>query len=389
VNSHFDLSAAAFSYKIDNIAVLSADQLGTTVVKSNLQQVGTLHSLKVSGPTNLADLLFVDDVSNRIGIGTEEPTASLTILDNNVEIGLGSPDYGIGYIGTYSNSDFAIVTDALPRILVKATGDVNIGDPIKGGGKLNVYGTLTATNVITDYKVERSNPINFKASQGQDIYGLGLAWTGTGNARQLIMMAGPDRLWSTESIDLAPHQAYYLNGMVALSSDGLGPTLLNSSLQTLGTLTSLHVAGHSDLGHVKAENLTLSLETNSARYDQNSIDSNTNFAIKINGENLLALSNERVTLGDVQQQHKPVQLFGAVSINVNTPDPDLSLAVNGNYMLGGKRFVHFPSAPATGEYQLGDICWNTAPTPNSYIGWICVASGTPGLWNGFGIIASQ
>jgi hypothetical protein len=388
-NSSFDLSAGSFSFSIDNIPVLSSDRLGTGIVKSNLQQVGTLHSLQVSGAVNLSDLLFVDDVSNRIGIGTEEPGASLTILDNNVEIGIGSPDYGIGHIGTYSNSDFAIVTDGLSRINVKSTGEVSIGDPVKGGGKLNVYGTLTATNVITDYKIERSNPINFKASTGQDIYGLGLAWTGTGSARQFIMMGGPDRLWSTESIDLAPHQAYYLNGMVALSADGLGSTLLNSSLQTLGTLTSLKVAGHSDLSHVKAENLTLAVDTDSARYDQNSIDSNTNFNIKINGENLLALSNERVVLGDVQQQHTPVQIFGAVSINVNTPDPELSLAVNGNYMLGGKRFVHFPSAPATGEYQLGDICWNTAPTPNSYIGWICVASGTPGIWNGFGMIASQ
>ena len=388
-NSNFDLSAAAFSYSIDNIPVLSADRLGTSVVKSNLQQIGTLNSLQVSGAVNLSDLLFVDDVSNRIGIGTEEPSASLSILDNNVEIGIGSPDYGVGHIGTYSNADFDIVTDGLPRIKVKSTGEVNIGDPINGGGKLNVYGTLTATSVITDYKVERSNPINFKAAQGQDIYGLGFAWTGTGSARQFIMMGGPDRLWSSESIDLAPHQAYYVNGMVALSADGLGPTLLNSSLQTVGTLTSLRVAGHSDLGHVKAENLTLALDTNTARYDQTSIDSNTSFDIKINGETLLGLSNNKVVLGDVLEQHKPVQLFGAVSINVNTPDPELSLAVNGNYMLGGKRFVHFPSAPATGEYQLGDICWNTAPTPNSFVGWICVASGTPGIWNGFGMIASQ
>ena len=388
-NSNFDLSAAAFSYSIDNIPVLSADRLGTSVVKSNLQQIGTLNSLQVSGAVNLSDLLFVDDVSNRIGIGTEEPSASLSILDNNVEIGIGSPEYGLGHIGTYSNSDFAIITDSLSRIVVKSTGEVNIGDPVKGGGRLNVYGTLTATSVITDYKVERSNPINFKAAQGQDIYGLGFAWTGTGSARQFIMMGGPDRLWSSESIDLAPHQSYYLNGMVALSADGLGPTLLNSSLQTLGTLTSLKVAGHSDLGYVKAENLTLTLDTNTARYDQNSIDSNTNFSIKVNGESLLSLSNDKVVLGDKQQQHTPVQVFGAVSINVNTPDPELSLAVNGNYMLGGKKFVHFPSAPATGEYQLGDICWNTAPTPNSFVGWICVASGTPGIWSGFGMIEGQ
>ena len=388
-NSNFDLSAAAFSYSIDNIPVLSADRLGTSVVKSNLQQIGTLNSLQVSGAVNLSDLLFVDDVSNRIGIGTEEPSASLSILDNNVEIGIGSPEYGLGHIGTYSNSDFAIITDSLSRIVVKSTGEVNIGDPVKGGGRLNVYGTLTATSVITDYKVERSNPINFKAAQGQDIYGLGFAWTGTGSARQFIMMGGPDRLWSSESIDLAPHQSYYLNGMVALSADGLGPTLLNSSLQTLGTLTSLKVAGHSDLGHVKAENLTLTLDTNTACYDQNSIDSNTNFSIKVNGESLLSLSNDKVVLGDKQQQHTPVQVFGAVSINVNTPDPELSLAVNGNYMLGGKKFVHFPSAPATGEYQLGDICWNTAPTPNSFVGWICVASGTPGIWSGFGMIEGQ
>jgi hypothetical protein len=388
-NSHFDLSAAAFSYKIDNIAVLSADRLGTTVVKSNLQQLGTLNELTVSGPANLSDLLFVNDISNRIGIGTEEPNASLSILDNNVEIGIGSPEIGVGNIGTYSNADFAIVTDNLNRILVKATGEVNIGDAVKGGGKLNVYGTLYATNVVTDYKVERPNPISFVPADGQSVYGLGFNWVGKDSTRQLTLMGSPERLFSSTSIDVAAHQAYYVNGMVGLSSDGLGPTVLNSSLTSVGTLNNLSVTGHSNLSHVIAENLTLGLESNTAYIDSTGINSQSNFSISLKSSPVVSLSSNKIVVGDSGLQQKPVQIFGAVSINVNTPDPDLSLAVNGNYMLGGKRFVNFPQAPVTGQYHLGDICWNSQPTPNSYIGWICVASGTPGIWNGFGMIASQ
>lgn len=47
-----------------------------------------------------------------------------------------------------------------------------------------------------------------------------------------------------------------------------------------------------------------------------------------------------------------------------------------------------PSSASDGSYEVGDIVWNTAPTAGGYIGWVCVAAGSPGTWKGFGAIAS-
>lgn len=46
------------------------------------------------------------------------------------------------------------------------------------------------------------------------------------------------------------------------------------------------------------------------------------------------------------------------------------------------------SAPTVGTYSVGSICWNNLPTAGGVTGWQCVASGTPGTWKSFGVIAT-
>ena len=45
-------------------------------------------------------------------------------------------------------------------------------------------------------------------------------------------------------------------------------------------------------------------------------------------------------------------------------------------------------ASAYGAANVGDIVYNTAPSPGGYIGWVCTAAGNPGTWKRFGVIAS-
>jgi hypothetical protein len=42
--------------------------------------------------------------------------------------------------------------------------------------------------------------------------------------------------------------------------------------------------------------------------------------------------------------------------------------------------------PTSGNYNKGDIIYNTNPVSGGYVGWICTVSGTPGIWKGFGLI---
>jgi hypothetical protein len=67
----------------------------------------------------------------------------------------------------------------------------------------------------------------------------------------------------------------------------------------------------------------------------------------------------------------------------------VSLTVNGPVVLDNKQFLVSSRAPISGQFNKGDIVWNNDPKATDYIGWVCVASGTPGAWLPFGVIARQ
>jgi hypothetical protein len=390
-NANIDLQASS-SYSIDNIPVLSASQLGSTVTSSNLQQLGVLRALQVSGSSSLGGFAFFNDSSDRFGLGIADPTDSISIVNNGVQVDIGSREVNKGSIGTYTNHDFVIITDNLPRVTVKSTGVVNIGDPVNGGGALNVYGTIYAQNIQSDTRLNRSSPLQFNANTDNAIYGLGLTWSGTGQTRQLIMMSGPDRLWTSESFDIGPGASYYINGAVALQANGLGTGIVNSSLQSVGTLRELHVQGATTLTTATLHQATLTDPLGGSKTLQLTSDGvlgTSGFSVKLGTQNIINADKSQLTIGDAVVQSNPVRIFGPLSVNINNPDPTLQFSVNGDVNIGGKRFTNGGMAPITGVYAIGDICWNTHPTPAGHIGWICIASGTPGQWLPFGQIASQ
>jgi len=62
-------------------------------------------------------------------------------------------------------------------------------------------------------------------------------------------------------------------------------------------------------------------------------------------------------------------------------------SVNIKHALDIRRNLQGIAPPTSGEHKLGDIVWNSQPSPGGYAGWICVVAGTPGTWKGFGLIA--
>ena len=364
------------TYKIDNTTVLSLSELGPTVKKSNLRQVGPLNSLNVLGDATLGEFAFFNTGFNRLGLGTDEPNASITILDNDVEIGIGSPKYGLATIGTYSSHDIGIVSDNIIRVLVKHNGEVHIGDEIGKTGVLKVFGTLHAENVVSDTRIERTTPLEFKADRDSSIYGKGLVWTGNGVTRQLVMMGAPDRLHSSESFDLAENQCYYINGHCVVTENSLGQSVTKSNLQEEGVLNTLTVNGDTSFGGT----------VNVTNLNTTSIASNTNLSLRINNSEVFYSDANEISLGNKTDNRKPIKLFGPVSVGVNNPDPTVSFSVNGNISINNKKFVTGVSAPTSGNFVKGDICWNQDPKPNNYVGWICINDGAPGEWMPFGAI---
>jgi len=129
-------------FSINNIKILSDIELGATVTKSNLREVGRLRGLIVDGSVSVNQYLFYNATTDRLGLGTEEPNAALSIADEGVEIVLGAREYNKAGIGAYNSADLELITDNTTRITVKAGGDIDLGNRNNGPIKVAVHGSL-------------------------------------------------------------------------------------------------------------------------------------------------------------------------------------------------------------------------------------------------------
>jgi len=395
-NYSLDLSAGN-AFSIDNTPILSSTALGVTVSTSNLRQVGTLNSLDVSGDAIFGNFAYFNSQYNRLGLGTNEPGLALDILENNVNIAIGSPTINLATIGTVSNHALSIVTDNQARITIANNGQVDFGDNINKSSVVNIHGTLNVTKIVADTRVERNSSLQFYNTGNSTVYGLGLVWTGAPSGiKQLMLMSGPDRLYTTESIDIGTNKEYYIGAQPVLSRTSLGPGVIFSNLTTVGSLQALEVGGDVNLlsnlsvfGQASASSVSVGQGSAALTIDTGRINAGGDIAITAQMDNIIANINNSIVIGDSNNTRKPIRMFGPVSIKTQNPNPKMDLTVPGDVSLGGQVQTHDTQAPLLGLYTTGDICWNTEPTTGSYVGWICIASGTPGHWAPFGMIASQ
>jgi hypothetical protein len=381
-NGNIDITQEK-SYQIDNTNVLSFNQLGSSVVKSSLREVGTLNKLRVTGDTLLSDFAHFSTNSNRLGLNTESPNGALGIVDNNIEIVLGSSSAHRAKIGTYTNDHLDIITDDTTRISITNNGEVVIGHSEYKDGILRINGKLYVDEVIADTRLLRSSSLTFEKSLEDDSYGKGIEWVGNGAKKKLVLLANPDRIHSTESIDVAEGSGYFINGNPVLSRTALGPSVAESSLVKVGILQDLTVAGNADITNV----ITSNLHIGSLQLSDSAINVIDSLEVKRNGNTDLAISALAINIGDRQNINRPVRISGRVGINVSNPSADIELAVAGNLSFANKKFSTNDSIPTTGSFNKGDIVWNTIPTIGGYVGWVCTVEGTPGQWRPFGLIA--
>lgn len=131
------------NFSIGNTVVLSTKELGSTVLKSNLQTVGRLQGLIVDGSVNINQYLIYNGTSDRLGLGTEAPNAAFSVAENAIEVMLGTNDDFHGMVGTFASTDFDIVTDNTSRISVKANGNIDLGNAKRNPIQVKVNGKLS------------------------------------------------------------------------------------------------------------------------------------------------------------------------------------------------------------------------------------------------------
>jgi hypothetical protein len=396
ISGDVDLQANR-SFKIDNTPVISQNALGAQIVKSNLKEVGTLKTLNVTGDVSLSEFATFNSGLGRLGLGTDEPNAALAIVDNDVEIVVGALTPGLASVGTYTNHNLSLITDNTSRITIKNTGEVVIGDPTFKTGNLIVHGTLTVDNLISDTRIERNSSLGFQSTKSQSCVGLGLMWIGSGNPKSLLLAANPDRLRSSESFEVGLNQSYYINGNLVLSEDRLGNTVTSSNLSSLGTLTSLAVQGsavflgdvNASRGTILANTLVFNDTNNSLTITGSKFNGSSHFHAAINDDDVIYAGIDEINIGNKINVRRPVKIFGPVSVGINSPDPTVDLSVKGSIAFSGKKMLTGTTPPVEGSFTKGDIVWNQNPLPDNYIGWVCIADGSPGTWAPFGAIARQ
>jgi hypothetical protein len=139
---------------VNNVKIIDAKEIGPTVTKSNLREVGRLRGLIVDGSMSINSFIYFNGDSNRLGFGTEQPNAAVSVVESNIEMMLGTKDNSKGLIGTFATHGLDIVTDNTARISVSPGGNIFLGNPKTPPAQVTVYGKLAIKVNTPDPEVD-------------------------------------------------------------------------------------------------------------------------------------------------------------------------------------------------------------------------------------------
>lgn len=143
LSEHIDLPSDK-AYLIGGSPILTVTSLGNTVVESNIQKLGQLKDLKVSGNVNFGDGVFFNSNSRRFSVGGEDCNGIFAVYDyiNDVEIIFDSTEDGHAKIGTYNNKSLNFITGNSVRLSVDYNGIVTLGQENARTATMRVYGKV-------------------------------------------------------------------------------------------------------------------------------------------------------------------------------------------------------------------------------------------------------
>jgi len=105
---------------IQGSPIVDGNALNAAITHSNIQKLGTLQSLSVTGPVNLNNVVNV--VGRRLGINTEQPEMALSIWDEEVGVIAGKFSKHTAFVGTSRATALNIGVNRTPSIEIDADG---------------------------------------------------------------------------------------------------------------------------------------------------------------------------------------------------------------------------------------------------------------------------
>jgi hypothetical protein len=257
-----------------------------------------------------------------------------------------------------------------------------------------------------DIGLDNISHIKFK----HPVSGKGILWSGDDYTKQLVYQQEQNTIFSSENVSLAKNKSFKINDQTVLDTETLGNSVTKSNLREVGRLKGLIVDGGLSVNNylvfdatsdrlgigTEEPNAALSIVDDSVElafgardYDKGSIGTFNNKDLHFITDNTSRLSigaDGNIVLGNRNNGEITVMVQGKLGIDVNTIDSRAKLHVNGAIKYNDNMHMKGSEPPSGGTFTPGDIVWNSDPKPGSFVGWVCVKAGNPGMWNPFGEI---
>ena len=151
--------------------ILQGNTLGFFITETNIQKLGELRTITVTGDSNFSNTLYARN--KRVGINTEEPAGALAVWDEECEIVARKLQKNVSIIGSLRNQKVVLSSNSKENLVLEIDGSVSIE-------KLNV-GKVQLSSA--------SEQPNFEAKRGSVVFnenpetGKPLGWVSLGSAR--------------------------------------------------------------------------------------------------------------------------------------------------------------------------------------------------------------
>jgi hypothetical protein len=131
--------------------IVSGDRLGYHIVDTNIKRLGVVNDLQTSGENLLSETLYV--TQGRVGINSIDPSAALSVWDQEVEVTVNKRSQDTAYIGTPRSQRAVLGSNGKDNIILETDGSVEIENlrvgnvPMSSASVIPNYPAITGTIV--------------------------------------------------------------------------------------------------------------------------------------------------------------------------------------------------------------------------------------------------
>ena len=151
--------------------LVNGPTLSNNIVNSNLQKIGVLKELQVTGEASLSDTMYT--AGKRVGINTLQPAYALDLWDQEIEIGFGKLEKNVASISVPRTQDLVIGSNGNRNITIVSDGSVSMD-------RLNL-GTVSLYS--SDMPPTNKEPKGTIVFNSNPTLGGPLGWVSLGDAR--------------------------------------------------------------------------------------------------------------------------------------------------------------------------------------------------------------